>query len=154
MLSLAKYYAEHPAKYTVVCIAFAGEEAGLLGSAYYVNHPMIDLQRIRFLVNLDLVGNGDEGITVVNATEFPQAFTMMQRINEEKKLLVAVNSRGKARNSDHYWFTEKGVPSFFIYTLGGIKAYHDVYDVDSTLPNDHYVQLYKLLTTFVGNLQK
>jgi len=59
-----------------------------------------------------------------------------------------VKPRGKAANSDHYWFTEKGVPAFFIYTMGGIKAYHDVYDVAATLPLTKYEELRKLLIAF------
>ena len=98
------------------------------------------------------MGTGQEGITVVNATEFKSEFEILKLANAKKQLLIQVKPRGKAQNSDHYWFTEKGVPSFFIYTLGGIKAYHDVYDISATLPNDHYIQLFKLLTIFVGRL--
>lgn len=134
LLMMAKYYALHPAKYTVIFMAFGGEEAGLLGSEYFVNHPFFPLKKIRFLTNLDLMGNGEEGITVVNATEFPKEFELLKNISVNNHLLVTVNSRGKAKNSDHYWFTEKGVPSFFIYTLGKRKSYHDVDDVAATLP--------------------
>jgi len=90
---------------------------------------------MKFLVNLDLLGTGDEGMMVVNATEFfsPVCF-FLTAINNEKKYLAKIGQRGKARNSDHYWFTEKGVPSFYFYTLGGIKAYHDIYDKAETLP--------------------
>ena len=77
----------------------------------------VPLKKIRFLTNTDLAGTGEEGITVVNATEFPTEFEWMKKINEEQKLLVAVNARGKAANSDHYFFTEKGVPSFFFYNF-------------------------------------
>ena len=70
-------------------------------------------------------------------------------INDQNKLLPAINERGKAANSDHYWFTEHGVPSFFMYTQGGIKAYHDVFDKAATLPMDHYENLLKLLEEFV-----
>jgi aminopeptidase YwaD len=153
LLGLAKYYSKNPQPYSIAFILFTGEEAGLVGSNYFVNHPLIPLQSIRFLLNLDLTGTGVEGIMVVNATEFPEEYSMLKSINEKSNLFPTVGERGKAKNSDHYWFTEKGVPSFFIYTLGGIKAYHDVYDVDATLPNDHYLQLFKLLTTFVGSLQ-
>src|SRR6185369_13751883 len=109
--------------------------------------------KIKFLINFDLLGTGEEGMMVVNATVFPNQFKMLNNINKKKKYVIKIGQRGKAMNSDHYWFTEKGVPSFYIYTLGGIKAYHDIYDVDSTLPNDHYIQLFKLLTTFVSTLQ-
>ena len=60
-----------------------------------------------------------------------------------------IKQRGKARNSDHYWFSEKGVPCFFIYTLGGIKAYHDVFDIEKTLPLTGYTNVFRLLTGFV-----
>ena len=122
LLGLAKYYAVHPGRYSVLFICFAGEEAGLLGSSYFVNHSPVDLNRIRFLTNVDLVGTGTEGATVVNATIYPKEFALLNDINNESKYLVKIASRGKAANSDHYWFTEKGVPAFFLYTMGGHKS--------------------------------
>ena len=154
MLALAKQFTAHPPPYSVAFIAFAGEEAGLLGSAYFVAHPLIDLKKIRFLVNLDLVGNGDEGITVVNATEYPHEFELLQQLNQQNQALPAVNSRGKAANSDHYWFTENGVPSFFIYTMGKRKAYHDVEDVADTLPWWKVNELEMLLLDFSKKLMQ
>lgn len=154
LLMLAKYYAQHPPKYSVVFMAFGGEEAGLIGSEYFINHPTIGLKKIRFLTNIDLMGNGEEGITVVNATEFPKDFELLQKINTESKLLTTVNSRGKAKNSDHYWFTEKGVPSFFIYTLGKRKSYHDVDDIAATLPLYEMDDLQTLLINFSAALMK
>ncbi|MES2646319.1 MAG: M28 family peptidase [Bacteroidota bacterium] len=152
MLSLAKYYKAHPSPYTMMFIAFAGEEAGLLGSKYYVEHPLKPLNQIRFLINLDLVGNGEEGITVVNASIFPTEFGLLQQINNKKQLFTTVNSRGKAANSDHYWFSEKGVPSFFIYTLGKRKSYHDVQDISATVPWFEVNDLSELLVDFADNL--
>lgn len=152
LLNLAHYYAAHPQKYSIGFILFAGEEAGLLGSKYYTENPLLPLKNIRFLINTDLAGTGEEGITVVNATEFPKEFAMMNAANENPKLLAAINVRGKAANSDHYFFTEKGVPSFFFYTLGGIKAYHDVFDKSITLPMNEHEDLFKLLIKFNDKL--
>ena len=148
MLNLARYYALHPPRYSMVFIAFSAEEAGLLGSKYYTENPLSPLQKIKFLINTDLAGTGSEGITVVNATEFPNQFALMNQINDKEKLLVKINARGKAANSDHYFFTEKGVPAFFFYTLGGIKAYHDVFDKSVTLPLTSHTQLFHLLIKF------
>lgn len=148
LLNLAHYYATRPQSYSIGFILFSGEEAGLLGSKYFTENPLVPLKNIRFLINTDLAGTGDEGITVVNATEFPKEFALMQQINTDNKLLAAVNARGKAANSDHYFFTEKGVPSFFFYTLGGIKAYHDVFDKAATLPLNEHEDLFKLITKF------
>ncbi|HAL81325.1 MAG TPA: aminopeptidase [Mucilaginibacter sp.] len=152
VLSLAKYYSAHPQPYSIAFILFAGEEAGLLGSKYFSENPPIPLKNIRFLVNLDIEGTGNEGITVVNASVYPNEFSMLRQVNEKGKYLVKVNSRGKAANSDHYFFTEKGVPAFFIYTLGGIKAYHDIYDIRATLPLTEYRNLFNLLIKFNDGL--
>ncbi len=148
LLNLAHYYAQHPQKYSIAFILFAGEEAGLIGSKYFTENPLVPLKNIRFLINTDLAGTGEEGITVVNATEFPKEFAAMQQLNKENNLLFAINARGKAANSDHYFFTEKGVPSFFFYTLGGIKAYHDVFDKAATLSLNEHEDLFKLLVKF------
>jgi hypothetical protein len=150
LLNLVKYYTQHTPKYKTVFVFFSGEEAGLLGSKYYTEHPAFELSKIKFLLNLDLVGTGDEGITVVNATEFKPEFEWLKKLNADKNYLPLIKPRGKAHNSDHYWFTEKGVPSFFIYTMGGIKAYHDVYDVPKTLPLTKYKAVFNLLIDFIS----
>ena len=152
LLSLAKYYAKNPQKYTIAFICFAGEGAGILGSNYVTENPLIPLSNIRFLINVDMVGTGETGATVVNATQYPKEFEALKKINEEGKFLVKINPRGKAANSDHYFFTEKGVPAFFLYTQGGIAAYHDVFDKAETLPFTVYENLFKLFVGFNKSL--
>lgn len=149
LLTLAKYYAANPPKYSVAFIGFGGEELGLLGSFHYVEHPLFPLKQIKFMVNLDILGTGDEGITVVNGSVFKPQFDTLVAINARLDLLKQVKIRGKAANSDHYPFTEKGVPAFFIYTMGGIKAYHDIYDKRETLPLTEFPKLFTLITEFV-----
>lgn len=155
LLSLANYYSkpENKPNYSIVFMAFAGEEAGLIGSKYYTENPLFDLSKIKFLVNLDLMGTGDDGVTVVNATEYKAEFEALQKINSEKKYITEVKKRGKAANSDHYWFTEKRVPSFFIYANGARMHYHDVYDVRETLPMENFNNLFKLLIDFSNTIQ-
>jgi hypothetical protein len=148
LLNLAKYYAANPPPYTVAFICFAGEEAGLVGSKYFTENPLLPLNKIRFLTNVDLVGTGVDGVTVVNATEFPKEFALLNKVNDGSKYVVKINARGKAPNSDHYWFTEKGVPAFFLYTSGGIAAYHDVFDKGSTLPMNEFNDVFKMIVEF------
>ncbi|HMU76206.1 MAG TPA: M28 family peptidase [Bacteroidia bacterium] len=155
LLSLAEYFTkqENRQPYSILFIAFAGEEAGLQGSKYYTEHPLLPLSKIRFLINLDLLGTGDEGIMVVNATEFERDFSILQSINDTAKYVSNVGKRGKAKNSDHYYFSEKGVPAFFIYTLGGVTWYHDVMDKSETLPLTKYNNVFQLLKSFIIALQ-
>jgi len=152
LLYLAKYYSVHKPKYNMVFMSFAGEEAGILGSKYYTENPLFPLKEITFLTNLDLAGTGEEGITVVNGTLYKKQFKKLGKINIEKKYLEKVKLRGPAANSDHYFFTQSGVPAFFIYTNGGIKAYHDVFDQSETLPLTEFNDYSQLLISFFQKL--
>jgi len=152
MLSLAKYYAANPPRYSMVFVGFSGEESGLLGSQAFVENPPIDLSKIKFLINFDMVGTGEDGITVVNAPLFPRAFGILQQANETHHYLKQVKSRGESCNSDHCPFFQKGVPSFFIYTMGGIAAYHDVFDRAETLPLTEFADLKRLVIDFSEKL--
>jgi aminopeptidase YwaD len=154
LMSLAKYYAQNPLEYNIGFILFAGEEIGLVGSKYFTENPLVKLKNIQFLMNTDLAGTGEDGITVVNATEYKEPFNLLVKLNNENKYLKAVNARGKAANSDHYFFSEKGVPAFFFYTQGGIAAYHDVFDKAATLPLNEQADLQKLIIAFFGEMQK
>lgn len=152
LMNIAKYYKANPNKYTVVCIALSAEEIGLQGAKYFVDNPLIDLEKIKFLVNFDLAGTGDEGIKVVNGSIYQDKFDLLKRLNAEKKYLESVQIRGAACNSDHCMFYEKGVPCFYIYTLGGIKAYHDIFDKNETLPLNEIVDYSKLMIDFFNEL--
>ena len=57
VLELARQFsAEKKNKRTIIFIAFSGEEEGLLGSDYYVNHPSWPLDKSVAMINLDMVG--------------------------------------------------------------------------------------------------
>lgn len=145
MLNLAEHYKKTPPRYSVVFVALAAEEAGLLGAKEFVTNPPVQLSSIRFLVNFDLAGTGDEGVRVVNGSVFKTQFDFLRKVNEEKKLLPKIDIRGEACISDHCFFYEKGVPCFYIYTQGGIQAYHDVYDRYETLPFTEFEDYFRLM---------
>lgn len=151
VMNLARYYAEHKPEYTTVFILFSGEEAGLLGSSYFTRHPLFDLKRIRMLVNIDIMGNAEKGIVVVNGEEQRALFDRMTEINRKFNLLPEVRIRGKARNSDHYHFAEKGLPAVFIYSEGGVGYYHDVFDKANTIALTNYERVFELLTRLAAS---
>ncbi len=153
LLSMGEYFVTNPLPYTLVLIAFGGEETGLIGSDYYANRsPTVPLARIRFILNLDLMGNGIDGITAVGGRDFPVLFDKLVQLNETQQAVPQVKSRSNAPNSDHYYFLEKGVPGFFIYTLGGPTHYHDVNDNPSTIELSRYVEVRQLLIAFLETL--
>ena len=108
------------------------------------------LKNIKFLLNLDMNGTGEDGIKVVNGAVDTLNFKKLKTLNEQDGMLMAsVQPRGKAANSDHYFFSEAGVPAFFVYTLGGVSHYHDVYDRPETLEMSEFNDLHKLFLLFL-----
>lgn len=152
LLSLAKYYSKNKPAFNTVFIAFGAEELGLIGSKYFIENPLLDLSKIKFLLNFDLAGTGDEGIQVVNGSVYRDKFDLLTSINKQHDLVPDVKIRGAACNSDHCMFDQKDVPSFYIYTRGGIQAYHDIYDRPETLPFTEFEDYFELITEFINQL--
>jgi aminopeptidase YwaD len=149
MLLIAEYFKENKVDKHILFIAFGGEEAGLIGSQYFVNNPTFPLRKIDFVLNIDILGSGNEGITVVNSIEQELAFQLLNNINSEKKLVYNIKKRGQTSNSDHYWFSQKGIPAIFIYTRGSNKNYHDINDLYENLFFDEVEDLKELFTSFI-----
>jgi aminopeptidase YwaD len=155
LLDMAHYYSTHPQPYSILFIAFAAEEAGLIGSNYYVNaDPIYPLEKMKFLINMDLMATGEKGIMAVNGLVFEDEYKALENINKEKNYLPVVQARGKAANSDHYFFSEKGVHCFFFYLMGDFPSYHDPGDKAEIVPLTEYEDTFRLITDFITYLQK
>lgn len=155
LLDLARDLSERNEKphYSYLFLWFAAEEAGLLGSKYYTENPAIELKRIKTLINFDMIGTGEDGLTVVNAEKFPDIHHRMSALNDEHQLMKEVRKRGTSANSDHHHFSEKEVPSVFIYTMGSFKEYHNIYDQADKIPFTAYTSLFKLMRLYCESLE-
>lgn len=150
MLSLARELQQNPLQHhSVLFVAFAGEEIGLEGSFAMVQAPWLALRKISMVLNLDILGSGEEGITVVNGSIFPKYYQQLVQINDALKAVPVVKSRGKAANSDHFPFSEKGVPALFVYTMGPNKNYHDIHDTYQNLSFNRFEQLFEVFLEFL-----
>lgn len=150
LLELAEYYSVHKPKYSIYFIFFSGEEIGLLGSKAFVKDEVINIKRIKFLLNFDLLGTGEDGIQIVNSSIYKKEYALLDSINTKGNYLSQLKRRGEACNSDHCPFHSKGAKSFFIYTLGGIQAYHDVFDIPETLPLTEFKDVQLLIKEFIS----
>lgn len=154
LLDLMRYYEIHQPEFSVAFLFFAGEEAGLVGSFNYCENPMFPLSQIKFLINLDLVTTGQDGMMVVNATAHPEFFEQITKINQTDSLLPLIKWRPNAPNSDHYPFTLKKIPSFFIYLMGPYPWYHDPQDEPRHLQLSHYNASFSLIRTFADKIMR
>jgi len=152
LFSLAKHFVVNQPEYSIVFCFFSGEEAGLVGSNYFVNHPYFKLNKVAFVLNIDIMGAADKGITVVNGSVHEERFNTLVEINNEKKYIAEVKKRGAAANSDHHFFSEAGVPAFFIYSMGSVTNYHDIFDTAANTPLTQFDEVQALIIDFLGTL--
>ncbi len=155
LMNLAKDLVKQGGKnhYGYVFMWFAAEEAGLLGSKYFTENPYLPLSSIKSLINFDMIGSGEEGITVVNGEKYPQIYQSLFDLNQKHLLLKEVKKRGVSANSDHHYFSEQGVPAIFIYTMGNYKEYHNIYDQGDKVPFTAYPEFYRLIMLYINSLQ-
>ena len=157
VLDLARHYSlpENKPYYSMVFICLSGEEAGLHGANFCAAHSPFDLKKTKFLINLDMVGTGSEGITMVNGTQFKEAFDRMVRINADNEYLMTVKERGESCNSDHCPFYKKGVPAVFIYSMGKeYGEYHNPFDRGEKVPFTEYKDIFRLVRDFMDSAGK
>jgi hypothetical protein len=150
LLDLAKYYAKNPAEHSVVFMFVTGEEIGLVGSTFAAENPLVDLSKMKFLFNLDMVGTGSTGVAVINGKKEPEAGKLLQTINEENHWFSKVVLGEESCNSDHCPFVQKGVPAHFLFTYGcEYNEYHTVYDDGVELSFTKHIDFCNLLKEFI-----
>lgn len=122
LIELARVFsAQRPRlKRTVIFIAFGGEEEGLLGSGYYVNHPMTPLSNTVAMINMDMIGRMKDGKLTVGGVGTAKEWR--QLIGETNDFALTLNEDGFGP-SDHSSFYGKQVPVLFFFT-GTHTDYH------------------------------
>jgi hypothetical protein len=109
----------HPA----VIIAFSGEEKGLLGSSYYVEHPVMPLNGCAGMINLDTVGRLFDGpLTVFGANTARELAHVLRGVNYGFGFELELPEKDVG-GSDQTSFVRKGVPAVQVFT-GPHADYH------------------------------
>ncbi len=125
VIELARWFAKQPKqKRGILFLTFAGEELGLLGSEYYVNHPILPIDKAVAMLNMDMIGRIREGKIFVAGTgtgsTFPQLLT---EVKPPVEIHADITEKTGYGDSDHTSFTTKGVPVLFFFS--GLHAdYH------------------------------
>lgn len=112
----------------VLFIAFSGEELGLFGSKYFVQHPTVDLASINFMINMDMVGrlnDSSKALTVGGYGTSP-VWGQLYSAQGKEALYPAATYRFDSSGtgpSDHTSFYQKNIPVLFYFT-GLHSDYH------------------------------
>lgn len=152
VVTLAAHYAAHKPPFDMYFIAFSGEDANLRGSGYYVEHPLVPLSRIKYLFNIDMIGDNNPAQYCECSDEGLRGFALFEQINADKQYFKALNRGALAANSDHYPFATRHVPCIFLENENGdaFPYYHTIFDNWKTAVFDSYEPVFKLVTDFVN----
>lgn len=156
IVTLAAYYAQHRPEYDMYFIAFSGEDANLRGSEWYADHPVVPLEQIKYLFNIDMIGDNNPVQYCEVSEEGMRGFALFEKINAEKHYFKDLNRGKLAGNSDHYPFAIRHVPCIFFENEEGdaFKYYHTIYDTYENALFDTYEPLFLLLRDFVEQNNK
>ena len=100
MIELARIFsAQRPKlKRTLVFIGFGGEEEGLLGSNYYVNHPLVPLDNTVAMINMDMIGRmKDRKLSIGGVGTATEWRELIRQANTAQSMTVAANSGSPRR---------------------------------------------------------
>jgi hypothetical protein len=127
VLELAEAFAKHPAKRSILFLAFSAEELGLLGSYHFCEEPLVPLADTVAMVNLDMIGRSEDDYLFVGGVGTSPVWPdLIERHLAAAGLRVERGDGGRAP-SDNTPFYERGVPVLFFFTNVHLD-YHRVSD--------------------------
>jgi len=126
LLELARYYSSRrdDLPYSLLFIAFTGEEEGLLGSSNFVRHMTVDSTKIRMMVNMDMVGRLQEqekGLAIFGTGTCQEFKNYFDTLHYDRVKITPKESG--VGGSDHTAFYNKNIPVLFFFT-GAHEDYH------------------------------
>jgi aminopeptidase YwaD len=138
-------------KNNYVFCAFSGEEKGLIGSTYFTNSKIMELEKINYMIDLDMIGklNAKRSLIVYGtgtSTEWSKAIVKSNLYNLKIK-----QSKSGVGGSDHMPFYYKGIPDVFLHT-GLHKDYHTPADDADKLNYKGEVDVIKFAEKLIENL--
>ena len=155
IMTMAAHYANNRPDYDMYFIAFSGEDANLRGSEWYAEHPIVPLDQIKYLFNLDMIADNNPAQYCEVSNEGMKQYPLFEKINAEKGYFKELDRHVLDGNSDHYPFALRNVPCIFFMNEGGdaFKYYHTIYDTWENSIFGNYEPTFSLIIDFISRLQ-
>jgi aminopeptidase YwaD len=126
MLELVEKFAKTKGshKRSIICVAFTGEEEGLLGSKHFTDEPGIDLSKVNAMINLDMVGrlNETNNLQIYGTGTATGLKDLIYSKSDTSVIKLTMLDEGYGP-SDHSSFYLKNIPVLF-YSTGAHLDYH------------------------------
>ena len=155
ILSIAKNISLHPTKRSAIFLFFTAEEKGLLGSKWYVDHPVVPMENHVFCFNIDNAGYNNTEVATTIGLERTSAGNKIKEACRAFNLEAIADpapEQGLFNRSDNVHFARKGIPAptlsmgFTAFDETIMAYYHQPTDQFNTLDFDY---LQKLISAYV-----
>ncbi len=126
LLEIAETFREiaEPPRRCLIFIAFSAEELGLLGSEFYVKHPIFPIKKTVAMINLDMIGrNAENEVTVIGGSRSPDLREINIAANRETGLTLKYDGEHFFNRSDQANFAKHNIPVLF-YNTDDHEDYH------------------------------
>lgn len=138
---------------SVLIASFSGEELGLLGSNYLVNHPVVPLRSMKVMINMDMVGRMSESKLVVEGIGTSPGFdSLLNALNADSLFDLSLKPDGYGP-SDHASFYSKDIPVLFFFT-NMHPDYHKPSDTWEKINYDGETQVINYVLDIVRELDR
>jgi len=158
LLELAERFAKEKPARSIIFISHQGEEGGLRGSRWFVDHPTVPLEKIVGAINMDMVGKGrvsevkyggPSSVQILGARRLSREFgDIIDSVNAVRTETMAIdrswdvtaNPMNRFCRSDQVNYVRKNVPIAYM-SLGYTQDYHQVTDEPQYIDYDHMARL-------------
>ena len=131
-------------KRSVLFMAFAGEEIGLLGSSYFTNHPTVPIADIDSMLNMDMIGRlSNNRLFVGGVGTSPGYRSMLDELDKIAGLNIVYSESGYG-SSDHTSFNVKKIPVLFFFS-GLHSDYHKPSDTADKINAEGAIKVLSLV---------
>src|ERR1700689_1672927 len=153
VIELARWFSTQPKHQRgILFLTFAGEELGLLGSGYYVNHPLLPLKDDVAMINMDMIGRIRDRKVYVGGVGTGTTFAaLLKKLGPKYDFDADLTEKAGYGSSDHTSFTTKQVPVLFFFS--GLHAdYHKPSDTWDKIDAPDAVRLLDLVADVTDHL--
>ena len=160
-------------KRTIVFIAFSGEEEGLLGSNFYVNHPIWPLDKTVAMINMDMIGRMKDNKLIIGGVGTAQEWKPLIKDSQDHMSASRSFTTGRGKNivigdvfpkpftltlnedgygpSDHSSFYSKQIPVLFFFT-GTHDDYHKPSDTSDKINYEDEARVVSFIESIVRSI--
>ncbi|MCX6274142.1 MAG: M28 family peptidase [Bacteroidetes bacterium] len=152
LIELARMLSGKDQKNNYLMMAFSGEEKGLLGSNYFIKHPTVNLRKVNYMINMDMLGRlkPDEPILLINGTGTSSAWHTVIDTAGMMGLRIKVTESGVGP-SDQTSFYLDSIPAIHFFS-GTHSDYHKPSDDEPLINYDGEVKIVRIIKSVVDKL--